>query len=347
MGTGSGGTGRERRCRGVRWGGRIRRWDGGWRARGDRRADRRGGANDRAARRPIGVSDSRRCTGLTVSAGDMVVIRTGRWARRAEVGPWDVANAAAGLYASVIPWLREQDIAILGGEAARDMMPADADSAVTAADDPGPRPLHRVGRVHRRLGGGRGGGRRAAARDPRRRLVAGAVLLLRAAVVLPPADYTDGRGRRDHAARRQRVPHHHGHAGRGAPGVDPGVDPALPGGPLVALAAFATIIAVSPYARGAAPPVAPLFGIVARTAAALPAGLLDGRRCSTRPGSACLGAAGRVRTSRSTGGSSTSASRSSSSQSSGPSRPTATPSRYSGFRTASRCRSTSRSSSGR
>ena len=27
-------------------------------------------------------------TGVTVSAGDAVVIRTGRWAGRAEVGPW-------------------------------------------------------------------------------------------------------------------------------------------------------------------------------------------------------------------------------------------------------------------
>ena len=85
---------------------------------------------------------------MTVSAGDVVVIRTGRWARRAEVGPWDVANAAAGLHASVIPWLRERDIAILGGEAAQDMAPADADPAVTVADDLGPRPLHRFALIY-------------------------------------------------------------------------------------------------------------------------------------------------------------------------------------------------------
>ena len=91
---------------------------------------------------PIHVEDIKAweaATGVTVSAGDVVVIRTGRWARRAEVGPWDVAKAAAGLHASVIPWLRERDIAILGGEAAQDMAPADADPAVTAADDLGPR----------------------------------------------------------------------------------------------------------------------------------------------------------------------------------------------------------------
>ena len=100
---------------------------------------------------PIRVEDIEAweaATGVTVSAGDAVVIRTGRWARRAEVGPWDVANAAAGLHASVIPWLRERDIAILGGEAAQDMAPADADPAVTAADDLGPRPLHRFALIY-------------------------------------------------------------------------------------------------------------------------------------------------------------------------------------------------------
>ena len=87
-------------------------------------------------------------TGLTVSPGDAVVIRTGRWARRAEVGPWDIANEAAGLHASVIPWLRQRDIALLGGEAPQDVAPAGIDPAVTVADDLGPRPLHRFALIY-------------------------------------------------------------------------------------------------------------------------------------------------------------------------------------------------------
>ena len=87
-------------------------------------------------------------TGVTVSAGDAVFIRTGRWTRRAEVGPWDVANAAAGLHASVIPWLRERDIALLGGEAAQDMAPAEVDPAVALPEDLGPRPLHRFALIY-------------------------------------------------------------------------------------------------------------------------------------------------------------------------------------------------------
>ena len=88
---------------------------------------------------------------MTGSAGDAVVIRTGRGARRAEVGPWDVVKALAGLHASVVPWLRERDVALLGGEAARDMAPADADPAVTVADDLGPRPLHRFALIYLRM----------------------------------------------------------------------------------------------------------------------------------------------------------------------------------------------------
>ena len=87
-------------------------------------------------------------TGLTVSPGDAVVIRTGRWTRRAAVGPWDIANEAAGLHASVIPWLKQRDIAILGGEAPQDVAPAGIDPTVTAADDLGPRPLHRFALIY-------------------------------------------------------------------------------------------------------------------------------------------------------------------------------------------------------
>jgi kynurenine formamidase len=54
--------------------------------------------------------------GVKVSAGDALFIRTGRWARRAAVGPWDVRTSAAGLDASVIPWLRQRDVATLGSD---------------------------------------------------------------------------------------------------------------------------------------------------------------------------------------------------------------------------------------
>jgi kynurenine formamidase len=55
-------------------------------------------------------------TKVKVSAGDALFIRTGRWARRAALGPWDVRKTAAGLDPSVIPWLRQRDISILGSD---------------------------------------------------------------------------------------------------------------------------------------------------------------------------------------------------------------------------------------
>jgi kynurenine formamidase len=61
--------------------------------------------------------------GVKVSAGDALFIRTGRWTRRAKTGPWNVARETAGLDASVIPWLKRRDVALLGSESAQDAGP--------------------------------------------------------------------------------------------------------------------------------------------------------------------------------------------------------------------------------
>ncbi|HZS08417.1 MAG TPA: cyclase family protein [Blastocatellia bacterium] len=63
--------------------------------------------------------------GIKVQSGDAVFIRTGRWARRAAVGPWDVdKTGAAGLHASCARWLRARDVAVLGSDAASDVLPS-------------------------------------------------------------------------------------------------------------------------------------------------------------------------------------------------------------------------------
>jgi kynurenine formamidase len=62
--------------------------------------------------------------GVHIESGDVVFIRTGRWARRAEKGPWDVAAHSAGLYASCVKWLHQRDIAVIGSDAASDVMPS-------------------------------------------------------------------------------------------------------------------------------------------------------------------------------------------------------------------------------
>jgi kynurenine formamidase len=62
--------------------------------------------------------------GLKLAAGDAVFIRTGRWARRAEKGPWDIGNNSAGLHASCARWLKSRDVALLGSDAASDVLPS-------------------------------------------------------------------------------------------------------------------------------------------------------------------------------------------------------------------------------
>ena len=61
--------------------------------------------------------------GVKAGPGDVILIRTGRWARRAEKGAWDPARIA-GLYASCAKWLKDRDVAMVGSDAATDVMPS-------------------------------------------------------------------------------------------------------------------------------------------------------------------------------------------------------------------------------
>ena len=72
--------------------------------------------------------------GVKVSAGDAIFIRTGRWVRRAKLGPWETTKQA-GLDPSVIPWLKKRDIALLGSEAALGVRPLLSTTQVNNPDD--------------------------------------------------------------------------------------------------------------------------------------------------------------------------------------------------------------------
>jgi kynurenine formamidase len=64
-----------------------------------------------------------RKAGVKVSAGDVILLRTGRWARRAAVGPWAVGRNAAGFHASIAPWIKARGVAIVGSDAASEVTP--------------------------------------------------------------------------------------------------------------------------------------------------------------------------------------------------------------------------------
>ena len=62
--------------------------------------------------------------GITVGSGDIVLIRTGRWARREALGPWNLAADSAGLHASTVAWFKERDVALIGSDSALDVKPS-------------------------------------------------------------------------------------------------------------------------------------------------------------------------------------------------------------------------------
>jgi kynurenine formamidase len=62
--------------------------------------------------------------GVKIGPGDALLLRTGRWARREKLGPWNVGQSAAGLHASVAPWIKARGVALLGSDAAEDVTPS-------------------------------------------------------------------------------------------------------------------------------------------------------------------------------------------------------------------------------
>ena len=62
--------------------------------------------------------------GVKVSPGDAIFLRTGRWARREKLGPWNVGRNEAGYHASVAPWLKARGVSFLGSDSAQDVTPS-------------------------------------------------------------------------------------------------------------------------------------------------------------------------------------------------------------------------------
>ena len=62
---------------------------------------------------------------VKVQPGDVLIVRTGRWARRDARGPWSIQqDGLAGLHMSCAKWLHARDVAVLGGDGAQDVLPS-------------------------------------------------------------------------------------------------------------------------------------------------------------------------------------------------------------------------------
>jgi kynurenine formamidase len=73
---------------------------------------------------PEELDAAERAQNVRVERGDILLIATGRDARKAKHGPWSAQHdGVAGLHAECVPWLRERDIAVLGCDGISDALP--------------------------------------------------------------------------------------------------------------------------------------------------------------------------------------------------------------------------------
>jgi kynurenine formamidase len=59
-----------------------------------------------------------------ITSGDMIFIRTGRWARRSAKGPWDLHQRTAGLFPTCARWLKQRDVGVLASDVLSDQYPS-------------------------------------------------------------------------------------------------------------------------------------------------------------------------------------------------------------------------------
>lgn len=74
---------------------------------------------------------------VRVEQGDALLIRTGHWRRRKELGAWPLAQGRAGLHGACLPWLRERGVAMLGSDSANDAVPSGYEAYI--------QPVHQIG----------------------------------------------------------------------------------------------------------------------------------------------------------------------------------------------------------
>jgi kynurenine formamidase len=88
---------------------------------------------------PEDLEAAEQAQGVRVGEGDALLVRTGWYKRRNEVGPHPTFRHRPGLHASTLPWIRERGVAIAGADAAADVVPSGYPGIMM--------PLHSLGTV--------------------------------------------------------------------------------------------------------------------------------------------------------------------------------------------------------
>lgn len=65
---------------------------------------------------PADVEAWEKKAGIKVGPGDAVILHTGRWARRAKLGPWKSLGNAAGFHPLMARWFHSRDVALVAGD---------------------------------------------------------------------------------------------------------------------------------------------------------------------------------------------------------------------------------------
>ncbi|MQA90238.1 MAG: cyclase family protein [Gemmatimonas sp.] len=78
--------------------------------------------------------------GVRVRPGDVILLHTGRWKRRAALGPWPTSDGVAGYHADVAYFLKDRGVSFIGHDMWNDAYPHEFSDEVTL-------PLHQLALV--------------------------------------------------------------------------------------------------------------------------------------------------------------------------------------------------------
>ena len=73
---------------------------------------------------PDELEEIQRECNVSVEAGDILLVRTGHYLRRLQIGPVPIAQGWPGLEAACLPWLHQKGVSVLGGDTVSDVVPS-------------------------------------------------------------------------------------------------------------------------------------------------------------------------------------------------------------------------------
>jgi kynurenine formamidase len=78
-----------------------------------------------------------RSQGVRIDEGDIVLLRTGHARKRLDEGPWDAANAKAGVHTTAMPLFHERRVAAIGFDGDGEAVPSYCEGVMY--------PIHAIG----------------------------------------------------------------------------------------------------------------------------------------------------------------------------------------------------------